>query len=36
VNVDTEGRSAKMKASMAGGAAIQVSTARGTVTVRKE
>jgi Putative adhesin len=35
VKVDTEGRSATMKASM-GGPSIQVSTARGTVTVRKE
>jgi hypothetical protein len=36
VNVDTEGRSAKMKASMSGGSAVEISTARGTVTVRKE
>jgi len=36
VKVDSAGRSATMKASVAGGPSIQVSTARGTVTVRKE
>jgi hypothetical protein len=36
VNVETEGRSAKMKASIGDGAPIHISTARGTVTVRKE
>jgi hypothetical protein len=36
VKVDAAGRSATMKASVGGGPSIQVSTARGTVTVRKE
>ena len=36
VSVETEGRSAKMKASVSGGTPILLSTARGTVTVRKE
>jgi hypothetical protein len=36
VTVGTEGRSPTMKSSTGGGPLIQVSTARGTVTVRKE
>lgn len=36
VKVDTEGRSSTMRMSEGGGPAIQVSTARGTLTVRKE
>jgi hypothetical protein len=36
VKVDTEGRSSTMRMSEGGGPPIQVSTARGTLTVRKE
>jgi hypothetical protein len=36
VKVDTEGRSSTMKMSEGGGSSIKVSTARGTLTVRKE
>ena len=36
VKVDTEGRSSTMRMSEGGGPSIQVSTARGTLTVRKE
>src|SRR5262249_15208592 len=36
VKMDTEGRTQTMRSSAGGGPSIQVSTARGTVTVRKE
>ena len=36
VSVETEGRSARMKALSSGGTSVQMSTARGTITVRKE
>lgn len=36
VEVDTEGRSSGLKTPVSGGPVIQVTTARGTVTVRKE
>ena len=36
VKMDTEGRTQTMRTSVGGGPSIQVSTARGTVTVRKE
>ena len=36
VKTDTEGRTQTMRASVGGGPSVQVSTARGTVTVRKE
>jgi len=36
VKMDTEGRTQTMRSSVGGGPSIQVSTARGTVTVRRE
>ena len=36
VKMDTEGRTQTMRSSVGGGPSVQVSTARGTVTVRKE
>lgn len=36
VNVETEGRSARMRGSVGAGPSVQLTTGRGTVTVRKE
>jgi hypothetical protein len=36
VKMDTEGRTQTMRSSVGGGPSVQMSTARGTVTVRKE